>query len=143
MYLSLFQGAGFYVAEGVPIDTLPNNGLVRADNGNDVSLRCASGTLSPRAEDSQEIIGLEDTDITSVSSDSFIVDQDSGFIRIITSNLRSDEQGVYTCRILDEENNLVEVNVGIYSNGFNSEYCINQPIYGELYITHQSVVWIA
>ncbi len=33
----------------------------------------------------------------------------------------AEEEGVYTCRMLDENGNTVEANVGIYRNGFNSE----------------------
>ena len=120
-----FSGAGFYVTVGDTTGTLPKNSLVRADGRNHVRVICASGTLSPSAENSQTIIGVDDTEITSVSGDSFTANEDPGFIRLDTRNLMSDEQGVYTCRIPDEEDNLVEVNIGIYSNGFNSE-CLQQ-----------------
>ncbi len=36
-------------------------------------------------------------------------------------DLSEQEEGVYTCRMLDENEETVEVNVGIYRNGFISE----------------------
>ena len=36
--------------------------------------------------------------------------------------ITSSDQGVYTCRMPDENEMLVDVNVGIYPYGFNSEY---------------------
>ncbi len=37
------------------------------------------------------------------------------------SDLSAGEEGVYTCRMLGDNGATVEVNVGIYRNGFNSE----------------------
>ncbi len=36
-------------------------------------------------------------------------------------DLSAGEEGVYTCRMRDENEETVEANVGIYRTGFNSE----------------------
>ena len=42
-------------------------------------------------------------------------------IRTVTSLTVADE-GVYSCRIPDESGAMVDVNIGVYRNGFNSEF---------------------
>ena len=41
--------------------------------------------------------------------------------RVGVEVLTADDEGVYTCRIPDETGNEVDVNIGVYQNGFNSE----------------------
>ena len=41
------------------------------------------------------------------------------------SALTASQQGVYTCRIPLQSGEMKEINVGIYPNGFNSEYLCN------------------
>ena len=38
-------------------------------------------------------------------------------------DLTADDNGVYTCRIPDESGTIVDVNIGVYATGFNSESC--------------------
>ena len=38
------------------------------------------------------------------------------------SALPASQQGVYTCRIPLQSGEMSEINVGVYPNGFNSEY---------------------
>ena len=40
------------------------------------------------------------------------------------SHFLYDHQGVYTCRIPDETGEDVDINVGIYQNGFSGEQCV-------------------
>ena len=119
----LSSGAGFYVAEGVPENTaLPNNGLVMANDESTLRLRCRSGTT---LVDVGEFIGLNETALDGTTNP-FIVkvspSNNPGLMIVRTTSLTSaDDQGVYTCRIPDERNNSVDINIGIYLNGFNSE----------------------
>ena len=93
-----------------------------ATSENTIQLRCISGSTST---DVGEFIGLDETNIMSLSGDPFTVTVspggNPGHINIETNSLNSTDQGVYTCRIPDEKNNKVHVNVGIYLSGFNSE----------------------
>ena len=38
-------------------------------------------------------------------------------------NLTADDNGVYTCRIPDESGTIVDINIGVYQNGFTGELC--------------------
>ena len=41
------------------------------------------------------------------------------------STLTASQQGVYTCRIPFQSGEMREINIGVYPNGFNSEYPYN------------------
>ena len=47
----------------------------------------------------------------------------SGVVHV-TGDLFTEEQGIYTCIIPDDNGNNITINVGIYSNGFNSKQCM-------------------
>ena len=95
---------------------------MRADNRSTVSLRCRSGTTLVGVG---EFIGLDGTALNGTTNPfSVIVSpvNSPGHINIETTSLTSAaDQGVYTCRIPDESNNSVDVNIGIYLNGFKCE----------------------
>ena len=80
-----------------------------------------------------EFIGLDETALPETTNgDPFDVlvspNNIHGLVNIETDSLTSDDQGVYTCRIPDESNDIpVDVNIGIYLNGFNSEYLLTVP----------------
>ena len=111
----MWLGAGFYVTAGQR--ALPNNSLIVADAYNRISeFRCLSG--SSRSEVGQ-LLNPAGKDITLVDNDHFLVRRggvfDPGLVhirRIVP--LSSEEQGVYTCRIPDENGAGVDVNVGLY-----------------------------
>ena len=45
-----------------------------------------------------------------------------GSVRIRNcETLTADDEGIYTCRIPDETGKEVDVNIGVYQNGFNSK----------------------
>ena len=41
------------------------------------------------------------------------------------NTLPASEQGVYTCRIPLQSGEMRDINIGVYPNGFNSEYLYN------------------
>ena len=131
-------GIGVYVQTGdtannVPIGTLTDNGIVVALSSGDTTFRfqCRSGTRTIDRQNDQ-FIGLDGSELAHSESGT-----DHGALRVSTGSvhpsvlvirstsslpaLSAEEEGVYTCRMLDENGDTVEVNVGIYRNGFNSE----------------------
>ena len=46
-----------------------------------------------------------------------------GFIRATTSTFTASDQGIYTCTISDDNDNVMVFNVGLYSTAFSGE-CI-------------------
>ncbi len=112
-------------SSSVPIDGLPNNGIVvalstRSGDRVTFAFNCRSGSRTDNSV--RQFIGLNgqprgtdgglrlNFDVSVVVVDN----QDR-------PDLLAGEEGVYTCRMLDEDEETVEVNVGIYRNGFNSE----------------------
>ena len=111
----------------------PNNGIViaiAATSGNRISFQCRSGSTGT---DVGDIIGLD--------GNAFPIDSSSGGVTTGGLNVRqlspatvlvrnrvgnepaltTDDNGVYTCRIPDESGTMVDVNIGVYVNGFNSK----------------------
>ena len=131
-------GAGIYVNQGdgsVPTRVLPNNGIVIArPSGTRIQFQCRSGSLDTGVGQLVDLDGNsfnigQNTGVFSVGS--FEGDPDQlgslwfrsrvGFENAITAA----DEGVYTCRIPDENGSDVDVNIGIYRNGFNSELWCN------------------
>ncbi len=114
-------------SSSVPIGGLPNNGIVialstRSGDRVTFALNCRSGSRTDNSV--RQFIGLNGqprgtggglvVDFAGQPSTIVVNNQDR-------SDLSAGEEGVYTCRMLDENGDTVEANVGIYMNGFNSE----------------------
>ena len=124
--------------DSVPTGVLPNNGIVIAQDVTSkdrIRFQC-------RSESTMTGVGQ----LVDLDGNSFTIEQTSGgFIvqktgsgsghpgsvqfrnRVSTEpDLTADDEGVYSCRIPDENGNDVDVNIGVYRNGFNSELPILQ-----------------
>ncbi len=113
-------------ASSVPTGALPNNGIVVALSTRTSSLtfafQCRSGSKSDRSV--RQFIGLDGQPrytggglrVGFFHHPSSIAVDNKG-----RPDLSAGEEGVYTCRMLDENEETVDANVGIYRNGFNSE----------------------
>ncbi len=116
------SGAGvFHLSEGLP------NNSISVMNRSGGLLWCISGTDATTVG---EIIGLDGTPLP--ISTSFIT---IGALRIrqypslpaivkiwVGTTLSAEEEGVYIYRIPDENGETVEVNFGLYRDGFNSRW---------------------
>ncbi len=112
-------------SSSVPTGGLPNNGIVvalstRSTDRVTFAFNCRSGS---RTDDSvRQFIGLNGqphgpgVELVVTFGLSAIVVHNQGRL-----DLSAGEEGVYTCRMVDENGDTVEANVGIYRNGFNSE----------------------
>ncbi len=114
-------------SSSVPIGGLPNNGIVvalstRSHDGVTFAFNCRSGSRTDNSV--RQFIGLDGQprgtsgglEVGFPGQPSTIIVYNQG-----RPDLSFDEEGVYTCRMLDENEETVEVNVGIYRNAFNSE----------------------
>ncbi len=108
----------------VPTGVLPNNGIVVALSTRNERLtfafQCRSGSMTDNSV--RQFIGLDGQPRSTGGALGVF----PGLSAIGVNNqdrpdLSAEEEGVYTCRMLDENGNTVEANVGIYRNGFNSE----------------------
>ncbi len=111
-------------SSSVPTGGLPNNGIVVALSTRTDSLtfafQCRSGSSMDNSF--RQFIGLNGQ--PRVTGGGLVVGPGPSAIGVNNGgrpDLSAGEQGVYTCRMLDENENTVEANVGIYRNGFNSE----------------------
>ena len=103
-----------------------NNSLVIVED-NYLLVYCASGSME---EDIGQLIGLDGNNITFRMGDDFDTDTPYPGLLLIDIDTAIADQGVYTCRIPDENGVMVDVNIGIYPPGFNSEfYCNGQAIW--------------
>ena len=118
--------------DSVPTGALPNNGIVIAQNvavtsGDRILFQCRSGSLDTGVGQLVDLDG--NTFAIGMSAGVFIVQQTGGgsgsvqFRNRVGAEpaLTADDEGVYTCRIPDETGNDVDVNIGVYRNGFNSK----------------------
>ena len=124
-------GAGIYVNTGTLTGVLPNNSIVIAlavtgetvTSGDRILFQCRSGST---------MTGVGQ--LVDVKRNIFNIGQNTGVFIVGTfgnqpgslkfSNrvaLTAADEGVYSCRIPDETGNDVDVNIGVYQNGFNSE----------------------
>ena len=108
--LTIHIGAGIYVVNGHT--ALPNNGMI-ITSGRVSDLRCISGSSRSNVG---HLFDISEVDITLSNTDPFFIFRNSpGMVHIRSvRNLRSNEQGIYTCRIPDETGTTVDVNVGLY-----------------------------
>ena len=105
-------GAGIYVSSGHT--ALPNNGMILTDAGERISgFRCISGS---HRSSIGHLFDMNEVDITTSNSDPFFTFRNSpGTVHVRSlRSLRTNEQGIYTCRIPDETGTTVDVNVGLY-----------------------------
>ena len=110
LFLTLNLGAGIYVSTGHT--ALPNNGIILT-SGRVSDFRCISGS---RRSNIGHLFDINDSNITTSTSDPFFTLRHSpGTVQVRSlRNLRSNEQGIYTCRIPDGTGSIVDVNVGLY-----------------------------
>ncbi len=121
----MFVFAYSHESSSVPTGGLPNNGIVVAlsTRSSDVvtfAFNCRSGSRTDKSV--RQFIGL---DGQPRGTDGGLV-VSFGLSALAVNNqgrpgLSEQEEGVYTCRMLDESGATVDANVGIYRNEFNSE----------------------
>ncbi len=113
-------------ASSVPTGALPNNGIVvalstRTNDRLTFAFQCRSGSRTDNSF--RRFIGLDGQ--PRITGGGLRVGPNGLSAIAVNNQDRSDlsagEEGVYTCRMRDENGDTVEANVGIYRNGFNSE----------------------
>ena len=117
--------------DSVPTGVLPNNGIgiIRdVSTGLRIYWQCRSGSTMTGVG---QLVDLD--------GNTFNIGEDSRVFRVentrgepgtvsfqnvidIEPALGADDEGVYSCRIPDESGAMVDVNIGVYQNGFNSEF---------------------
>ena len=115
-------GAGIYVAHGHV--ALPNNGIILTGAGGRIGeFRCISGTSRSNVG---HLFDTNEVDITTSNLDPFFTLRHTpGTVQVRSiRHLRSNEQGIYTCRIPDETGTTVDVNVGLYLSSSNCKCLI-------------------
>ena len=123
----LAKGAGVYVVVGdrsVPTGALPNNSLIISNNATaTLRLRFVCRSTSSYSNVGQ-LLGLDGSEVSTASLFTILSIQ-VGTLDVQNNDghpaLMSVDQGVYTCRLPDETGEAVDVNIGIYPSGFNSE----------------------
>ena len=115
-------GAGIFVENGSPTGVLPDNSIVR---GGTIYFQCRSGSTITGVGQLVDLDGNtfnigQNNGVFSVASIGNPVQPGSIRIQTVTS-LTADDEGVYSCRIPDETGSDVDVNIGVYQNGFNSK----------------------
>ncbi len=121
LHFNLFtSGAG--VSDNSAFQGLSNNSISVVNRYR--SLSCCSGA---DATNVGEIIGLDGNPLPISTRTGALrirqFDHLPAFVRIrVDTTLSAEEEGVYTCRIPDENGETVEVNFGLYRDGFNSRW---------------------
>ena len=135
-YITYSTGAGIYVNTGddtVPTGVLPNNSIVIARTaGTRIAWQCRSGSTMTGvgqlvALDGNTFNTGQSTGVFSIASIGNPVQPGSVLFRNHANNepaLTTADEGVYSCRIPDETGNEVDVNIGVYKNGFNSKFYV-------------------
>ncbi len=124
-------GIGVFVfeypeASSVPTGALTNNGIVVAlstrHNLRTFAFQCRSGSRTDTSV--RQFIGLDGQPRGNGGGLRVVFSPQPSLISVgnfYRGDLSAEEEGVYTCHMLDENGDTVEANVGIYRNGFNSE----------------------
>ena len=110
--------------ERVPLGALPNNSLVISRSSTStvrVRFLCSSTSVSSGVG---KLIGLGGSPVASTN---FFIDLiQLGTVEVVNTNqninIGSGNQGVFTCRIPDENGRTVDINIGIYSNDIQCEW---------------------
>ena len=128
-----FIGAGINIFNGLPpIDSQPNNGLVRPIDTTSTDpivrrLRFFCRTDSTM-KNLGELIGPGGTAITTNDVFEITTNRNGGELEVnnfvSSDDVASGEQGVYTCRIPLQSEEMSEINIGIYPNAFNCEFIV-------------------
>ena len=110
----------------VPTGVLPNNGIVIAQSSGTIIFQCRSGSLDTGVGQLVDLDGNtfnigQNNGVLSVGSIGNPAQAGSIIIRTMTG-LTAADNGVYSCRIPDESGAMVDVNIGVYRNGFSSEF---------------------
>ena len=129
-YVAMYclQGAGIHVFRGAStgdLGSLPNNGIVislgTASIGFYFRFFCRSDSMMRNVG---VLIGPDGTTVT--TGDVFKITQQPGELKVENTPsqnvLTACDQGVYTCQISLQSGAMRDINVGIYSSGFNSKY---------------------
>ena len=98
---------------------IANNGLIIASSNDRLRLVCVSNSSQP---DVGEITGLDGN--TPTSGSGWVVDNGGnvpGFIRASNTAFTASDQGIYTCTISDDNDNVMIFNVGLYPTAFSGE----------------------
>ncbi len=115
-------------ASSVPTGGLPNNGIVVALSSQPpgepltFAFQCRSGSRTDRSV--RQLIGLDGQPRSSGGGLWVYFHGQPSAIAVNNQerpDLSAGEEGVYTCRMVDENGDTAEANVGMYRNGFNSE----------------------
>ena len=108
-----------------PTGVLPNNGIVIArdvTSGTVIQVQCRSGSTMTGVGQLVDLDG--NTFNIGQTSGVFNIEQPKGGLGFVqfrrAETLTAADEGVYSCRIPDETGSDVDVNIGVYQNGFNS-----------------------
>ena len=125
----IFTGVGFHVFNGANMGSQPNNGLaILTDSESFFRIRffCRSDSLTLNVG---ELIGLNGNTFSGNDYLAFDTPTHGGELRIVNAvgseePLPASEQGIYTCRIPLQSEEMVMINIGVYPIGFNCEYVV-------------------
>ena len=122
--LSAYAGSGIHVFQGWPMGSLPNNGLVVANDSHlnyHMRFFCRSNSKNTSAG---LLIGLNGNNVTVGNPLSISRSQPGELQSFVFQNVTFGEnnQGVYTCRIPLASGVMNDINIGIYPKGFNSNF---------------------
>ena len=121
----MYAGAGIHVFIGISTGSLPNNGMIislnTAERGYRLRFFCRSDAMMNNVG---MLIGPDETAVTTGNVFE-ITHLQPGELSVENRHnqiaLTAHDQGVYTCRIPLQSREMVDVNIGIYPNGFSSE----------------------
>ena len=112
----------------VPTGILPNNGIVIArdvTSGTRIQFQCCSGSQRTGVG---QLVDLDENSFGIGENTGVFIVENVGLPgslqfrnRVGTETLTAADEGVYTCRIPEESGSDVDVNIGVYRNGFNSK----------------------
>ena len=129
----IFTGAGFHVFNGANKGSQPNNGLAiltNPESGHRIRFFCRSDSLTLNVG---ELIGLDGNTFSGNDYLAFNTPASGGELRIQNTvgseePLPASEQGIYTCQIPLQSEEIVVINIGVYPIAFNCEFVV--PVNG-------------
>ena len=113
---------------------MANNALVIARaSSSSFRLRIFCRSDAIMESSTRQIIGLNGSSIETTGP--FLIERNNpGEITIVNTPppqpaVTANEQGVYTCRIQLQSGEIRDINIGIYPDGFSSEFCMHVHMY--------------